>query len=147
MSKFNRLKSLHISKDATAKFPFEQIEGSPTLHVRPATDANKDFFNAILKADKSEARELAEGDITDERVEVVRAKDAAIFVEHIVDGWEGVLDDKGVAVPFTKEDCLDFLLAIPADMFNHLRMFCMNANNFRNKNVMSPKELKALTGN
>jgi len=139
---------LQVENGATAKFPFALIEGNPSLTVRPATDVNVPFFNAILSRDKSAEREIAKGsDVTDEQMNAVRLKDIDLFVEFIVIDWENVLDSKGKKVKFTQDNCREFLLAIPVDMFNQLRLFCLNINNFRNRAVMSDEELKALSGN
>jgi len=78
----------------------------------------------------------------------VRRQDVAIFVEFIVKGWSNVMDKDGKQVEFNAEECSDFLLAIPADLFDDLRAFCLDISNFRDvEPSMDPEEQEELTGN
>ena len=66
-------------------------------------------------------------------------------MDYIVTGWSNVEDAKGKAVKFSKEVCRQFLIAIPGDMFDELRLFCLEISNFREE--MDPEELAELSGN
>lgn len=147
-TKFGHLKELQVVPDAITKFPFPLIEGCPSLQVRHAGDSNSEFFNAVLKRNKHDERMLVEGETVDaDHITRVRLADIELFIDMIVVGWGSVFDSKGKAVKFTKDNCRDFLTQLPVDMFNNLRAFCLNVNNFRARNTMSAEELEALQGN
>ena len=142
MAQFGHLKSLAVNGDDTARYTFYEIEGSPALLVSPATSVNKPFFNAVLRKSKEAARKLRgrKGQIP---------TDAQLFVEFIVRGWEDVIDADGEAVEFDAEAGYDFLMAIPSDMFDDLRAFCLDISNFRGleDEAMDPEEQEDLSGN
>jgi hypothetical protein len=150
MANFGHLKKLEVSDDSTAKYLFIGIEGAPMLEVRPAHRVNTLFLNEMLKADRRDIRSERNDDesVTDAHLAAVRTKDASIFARCIVTGWSDVKDAKGKQVKFTEKVCVEFLLAIPVDMFDNLRMFCMNIENFRlGAQPMAAKEEEALLGN
>lgn len=150
MTNFSHLRSLQVQQDTTVEFTFYRIGGEPTLSVRHAGQENRDFFNAALKKSKQAARRLRgrQGAApSHEDIERARREDAALFAKHIVTGWEDVLDADGEAVEFSEEVCLEFLLAIPSDMFTELRAFCLDINNFREDDSMGDDELEELQGN
>ncbi len=148
MTDFSNIASLQISETATTEFAFFGIAGEPTLVVRPATQANKPFFNAILAKNKQaqrkqkgrRAKSLTSADLAE-----ARAADIELFVKFIVTGWTNVVDAKGKAVKFNKDVCKQFLEAIPGDMFDELRVFCLEIANFRDE--MDPEELEELAKN
>jgi hypothetical protein len=150
MSKFGHLKALQVSGDDTADFTFYEIEGAPVLECSPATSVNKPFFNEVLRRSKVAARKLKgrRNQIpTQGQLDEVRRQDVALFVEYIVKGWRNVVDQEGNAVEFNADECAQFLTAIPDDMFEELRNFCLDIANFRDAAEMEPAEKEELTGN
>ncbi len=61
MSDFSHLSRLHVEATDTVDYTFYQIEGEPTLQVAPATEANKPYFNAILRRGRKNVRALNAG--------------------------------------------------------------------------------------
>jgi len=150
MSKFGHLQKLAVTGESTVDFVFYAIDGSPTLEVAPATKANKPFFNAVLKKGKEAQRKLRarRGQMpTQAQLDEVRRQDADLFVEYVVKGWRNVVDQEGEPVEFSAQECREFLLAIPEDMFEELRDFCMETANFRNVDDMPSDEQEELAGN
>lgn len=148
MTDFSNLTALQITEDATADFVFFGIVGEPTLQCRPATQENKPFFNQVLLKNKQAMRKLKgrrSQAPTAQMLAEARVADIELFVNFIVTGWSNVVDAKGKAVKFTKEVCKQFLEAIPGDMFDELRVFCLEIANFRNE--MDPEELEELSKN
>ncbi len=146
MTDFSNLESLQIAEDATTSFVFYGIAGEPTLDCRPATQENKPFFNAILLQNKQTQRKQKgrrAAAPTAQMLAEARAADIELFVSYIITGWTNVVDAKGKAVKFTKEVCKQFLNAIPGDMFDELRVFCLEIANFRVE--MDPEELAELS--
>lgn len=150
MANFGHLKQLEISDDSIAQYIFMGIGGRPSLSVRPAHRVNTLFLNQMLKADRRDIREERGDDesVTKAHLESVRKKDSEVFANCIVTGWSDVIDEKGKPVKFTPKVCVEFLMAIPVDMFDELRLFCMNIENFRlGVTKMQEKEEAQLLGN
>jgi hypothetical protein len=53
---FNKIKKLAVSSESTAVYEFDVIEGRPSIVVRPATQANPAYLNAVLGEGKALAR-------------------------------------------------------------------------------------------
>lgn len=130
---FSHLKGLCVRPDATAEFTFDGIESEPRLTVRPATEANRGFLDEVLLQSKRLARRLKGGKMSPEVLKASRDQDRELYPLHVVVGWDEktVLDAAGQPVPFSPEACAEFLRAVPDDMFERLRSFCVNADNFR----------------
>ena len=150
MSKFEHLKSLVVTGDDVSDFTFYEIEGAPVLECAPATSVNKPFFNAVMRMGKAAARKMRgrKNQIpTAAQLSEVRRQDITLFVEFIVKGWRNVVDKEGNPVEFNAQECQEFLFAIPEDMFDELRAFCLDISNFRDQDEMDPDEQEDLTGN
>jgi hypothetical protein len=134
-NKFGHLKQLDVKSDSTADMTLHQIEVndvSPTLVVRPATDANKPYFNALLKRSGRNMRQVQSGKITAGLIEDNREEDKVLFPKHVVVGWKDMLDEKGKEIPFTEADCQDFVESLPNWLFDDICQFAKNPQNFLN---------------
>lgn len=149
MTDFSHLKDLAVDSTSTTVFTFARIMGSPALTVRPAHRVNRDFLNEMIATAKDPSRAVAKGSTDDEMLDQIRESDIDIFARCIVTGWEGVVDSNGDEVEFAEDHVRQFLAAIPADMFDDLRVFCLNIDNFREgrRRSMDPQEEEALSGN
>tara|TARA_R110002167_G_scaffold93122_2_gene249826 strand:+ start:22673 stop:23146 length:474 start_codon:yes stop_codon:yes gene_type:complete len=157
MSQFGQLKALHVKDGDTAEFFLSELEGIPVLTCKPATNINKAFLNAVMRASKqasrvAKAKRSLKGKqdetVTQAAIEKARMDDIELFVEHIVIGWEDVVNQDGAPVEFTADNCREFLQAIPPEMFTELRLFCLDIRNFRPEAAgMDPEEQETLQGN
>lgn len=149
MANFEHLKELAVEPESTAFFLFHRILGLPRLEVRPAHRINRLFLNEMVRGSKEAVRRISATEApTQEELDEVRAGDADIFARCIVVGWENVVDSEDNEVEFSEDHCREFLMAIPLDMFDDLRIFCMNIENFRaGRATVSREEEEALTGN
>lgn len=127
---FSNLKKLEVKATNVAKFTFYQINGTPTFVIAPATEANKPFFNALLKRSKESARMLRAGKISAEMVEKNRSEDKTLYPAYIIKDWENVYDDNGDKVPFSAEAATQFIAALPNWLFDELRNFAGDPSNF-----------------
>jgi len=133
MVDFSHLEQLDVTKDRTAEFTLHSIEVngvSPTIIVAPATEANKAYFNALLKRAGRSARQVAAGKINAGMIQENREEDRALYPAHIIQGWKDMLDADGSEVEFSRENCADFLNALPGWLFDDLRNFCGKPENF-----------------
>lgn len=129
MSNFSHLKKLDV-KDRTAKYQIFQIEGEPTLIMKPATEANKPYFNSVLKKSRRKVKAVQAGALNSKMIQENRDEDRELFPKAVVIGWEGIVDNKGKEVPFTTEDCAQFLEALPDWIFDQVRNFAASSENF-----------------
>lgn len=134
MADFSHLKVLEVSPDKTARYTLHQITvngKTPTLIVAPATEANKPYFNALLKRAGKMAGALRAGNINAGMIEQNRGEDYDLYPRHVVKGWEDMVDGKtGKDVAFSKEECANFLSELPDWLFDDLRNWCGNPANF-----------------
>lgn len=149
MVNFSHLEKLAVDNESTAPYPFPRIMGVPVLTVRPAHRINRDFLNVMLAASKDVSRQAQKAlNGEDMQLDKVREQDVEIFADCIVVDWENVQDADGNEVPFSKEACVEFLSKIPEDMFDNLRIFCLNIENFRGgRKPVTKQEEEAISGN
>jgi hypothetical protein len=126
---FNKIKKLAVSSESTAVYEFDVIEGRPSIVVRPATQANPAYLNAVLGEGKALARRgkraMSVATLADNR-----ANDRKLYKKFIVVKWEtpALLDDGTAAVDGQIGEFLD---ALPDDLFDEFRAFCSEPANFR----------------
>lgn len=138
---FKNLKKLDV-RDGSVRYPLVQIEGEPFLLVRPATEANKPFFNAVMKRSKTSIRRLRAGKFDAATLAAHREEDRELYPQHIITGWGKVVDDDGKLVEFSQEKCAEFITQLPNWIFDELREFCGNpSNHVRGDDVPSEEEL------
>lgn len=143
MTKFDFTR-LNVADGRTAKLTMHQIavgDVTPYLVVRPATEATKPYYNALLKRAGKNVRAVSAGAISAGMVSENRDEDRRLFPAHIVVTWgyvradgsevEGRMPDaEGKDIPFSAEACADFLRALPDWLFDDVRQFCSNPANF-----------------
>lgn len=138
MSKFGYMKKLEVTDEQTARYTINEMEVngvSPTLILRPMTAANKPYFNAVLKQVTAEGGKVkvkgkSKTQVDAALLEEGRNADRAMFPEFILAGWEGVVDEDGNEVEFNQADAADFIAAIPDWIFDPIRTFCGQSENF-----------------
>ncbi|MES0340683.1 MAG: hypothetical protein ABUK08_00045 [Candidatus Humimicrobiaceae bacterium] len=128
---FGHLKKLEI-KDRVIDYPIEDIQGEPvpTLKIKPATQSNKPYFNAILRKSKSKVGSIQSGNININMLDENRTEDKKLFPKHVISGWNNVKDSSGESVLFTFDNCNDFINALPNWIFDKIRNFAATSENF-----------------
>lgn len=135
MSRFDQLKKLEVSGTKTARMTLHALESEPVLILAPATEENKPYFNGLLKRNARNLTRIQSRTITVSVTKENRDEDRRLYAEHVVRGWENVLDSQGNQVPFDKEVCLEFLTALPGYIFDDVRVFATNPRNFTDEVV------------
>ncbi len=133
MTDFSHLKELEVTAEKTARYTLHQITvngKSPTLIVAPATEANKPYFNRLLKRAGKSARQVRAGAISANMLDENREEDKELYPKFVVKGWEDMIDAKGADTTFSVSICAEFLNALPAWLFDDCRNFCGNPANF-----------------
>lgn len=131
---FSHLKALEVTPDKTSRYTLHQITvngKTPTLIVAPATEANKPYFNALLKRAGKSARQVRAGAVNAGLIEENREEDRDLYPKYIVKSWEDMPDGKtGEDVKFNLKDCEEFLAQLPDWLFDDVRNYCGNPANF-----------------
>lgn len=130
MPDFSQLSKLDVKPTKIVDYEFSQLSGNYVFQVIPATEANKPFFNALLKRARKTNKAVQAGAINANMIAQNRDQDRDLYANYIVKGWKNIVDVKGVPVEFTVPNCLEFLQALPDHVFDELRAFCGNLMNF-----------------
>lgn len=133
MADFSHLKKLDVVATSVAEYVFHQVTvngKTPVLVVAPATEANKPYFNALLKRSSKTARQVRSGNINTGLIEDNRDEDRDLYPKHIVKEWRDVVDAKGKDTKFSASDCADFLTALPNWVLDDFFAFCRDPANF-----------------
>ena len=122
--------NLDVQKDTVAEMTLYQIESHPVLTLSPAAQANKPYLNALLKRNKHMARALKAGAVDATTLDQNRDEDRELYAKYIIKGWKNVLDTDGKGVPFSQSAADQFLKALPDWLFDEIRTFAGDVNNF-----------------
>lgn len=129
---FKYLKNLEV--DGTARCTVYSVMmpngENPVLIGKHAGDTNKAYLNAQLKIVSRNSKRLMQGRINAAVIEEQREEDRQLFPEYVITGWENVFDDAGKEVKFSQEHCRDFISALPNYIFEEVRGFFSNPENF-----------------
>ena len=125
---FGHLKQLEVG-EKTARFTLPIIEG--VLILKPATEANKPYFNKVLKSSRQRNLRIARTKTVDADALVEgRENDRELFPLYVVVGWEKVTDESGKIVEFSIEECQSFFEQLPDWMLDEIRHFASDVSNF-----------------
>ncbi len=107
-----------------------QIRGEPTLTMKPAAEANKPYYTALIKRNSRNSRRVAAGKVNAKMLKQSRDEDRELFAKYVIVGWADVMDSAGESVGFSKENCYDYLKALPDWLFDEVRQFASEPENF-----------------
>lgn len=127
---FSYLEKLDCGATEPIEYPIYGLEGNPVLLILPATQSNKAFFNATLKGSRKNLRSLQTKNISSKTISETRDVDRELYSKHIVKGWRNICDTAGNQVVFSEENIRAFLSHLPDWMFDDLRHFAQNPENF-----------------
>lgn len=135
MSKFSTVAEQKVDGDTTAEFDLSEI-GMPdgALIVAPASRSNKKYYQGLFTLPAKLQRKVASKKIDAGTADAVRSAQLPLYADHVVKGWRGVVgqvNGKSTLVPFSNEDCLDLLKALPNATLDALFEFCEDDTNFR----------------
>ncbi len=129
MIDFGNIKKLDVA-GKTADFTLEDVDGEPSLKLKVATGSNKPLLNAMLKQVGGNKRKYKKKNITADMADENRNDDKKLYVDHVIVGWESLVDAKGNTVKFSKDNCVAFIDALPDWMFDKIREFATDDSNF-----------------
>ena len=126
------LRHLDVS-EATAEFALPQVSPKAVLIVAAATADNADYDAAskVLVAKRKRASSQVGGRVDAETVAQDRDDDRWLYPRYVIKGWKDVQNRQtGEEVSFTREACRELCEKLPGWLFDRLRLFCLNPENF-----------------
>ena len=148
MTNFGHLKKLDpTSRKEWYEFPTDPPLGR--LHVCHAGRTNKPYTKALMARNAKTGlnRRLARGKIDATVLDENEAADRELFPKFIITGWEGVKDQDGNEVPYSHENCREFIAQLPAWLMQDLSNFCGTASNFIDDDQPDELETSEAAGN
>jgi hypothetical protein len=133
MVDFSNFNHLNPSGDKPVNYELDipGMEDPIVLEVLPALAVNKPLLNeqakmhAKLQRKMGRKQELSVKDLEEMR-SVIRKQ----YAQYVVKGWKNVLDASGEPVPFSVDNCHQFLMILPDEMFDEIADFCRDPENF-----------------
>lgn len=138
MVDFSNLSKYEVTNEHVARLTLYSITlpngVSPTLIGRPCGQINKAYFNALMRSSAKRALQpVSRQNLA--ATEEHRKVDRVLYAKFVITGWEDVVDASMDSVPFTEENCTDFLRSLPAHIFDEIRAFFLDLGNFTEEAV------------
>lgn len=146
MSKFAHLKKLDVS-GKTAWMTLDDLEGSPRLCLKFAGQSNHGYYNAMLKRAGGRSRKFLTGKVDVQMILDNQDDDRDLFPAHIVTGWEGIVDEKGKKVKFSRSECKELLDQMPDWIFEKIVTFAKTPEQFLDDGEELAPDAVELAGN
>lgn len=105
------------------------IAGAPELELKHAGMENKPYAQAVAKANQRSGaarRSMSPAELAAANLNI----DRAVFPEHVITGWRGIVDADGEEVPFSVDNCRDLLAALPDWIVQGVSIFAGAPRNF-----------------
>lgn len=148
MIDFSNVKNIKV--DNVVEYRLAQIELGgkiPSLFVVHAGDTSPRYHNAFLKSLKGKTRQFATGNVNAVMLAEMRAADRELYPKYIIKNWKDVIDNVGDQVPFNPENCRQFVEALPDVIFDEIRNFCGQYNNFLTQESLTNEEIENIEKN
>lgn len=147
---FEHLKKLEV-RDATSWIDLPELPSSSLarLLIKPMGESNQPFYNAMLRMSGSRKRlMLARGSEVDtEFMEQNRQDDRELFPLYIIADWEGVEDEDGNVVPYSRDACKELCAQLPHWSFDRIRNHAATPERFLGEDEEPLPDPEELVGN
>ena len=133
MANFDYLKDFDVKSEESQKYEMGDIRMNdkvPFLMVKPATEANKPFARAQLLRSNKRIKSTGGRGVSLETIEGSRDDDRELYPRFVITGWGNVFDTSKKEITFSVRECEEFLTALPNWIFDGLRSYCTNPQNF-----------------
>lgn len=129
-SNFNHLNPAG-DKPVSYELDVQGLEEPILLDVLPALAVNKPLLNEQAKMHAKLQRKMGrKQELSVKDLEELRSVIRRQYAQYVVKGWKNVLDASGEPVPFSVDNCHQFLMVLPDEMFDEIADFCREADNF-----------------
>lgn len=143
--KFSHLSKYEVKADRRIEYVIDDIEGEPILILAPATSENKPYYNKVLRKTAKNPMKMLKR-INAGTVKENRDQDRVLFANFVVKGWKKVVDGEGILVEFNKENCFEYLTALPDWIFDQVRNHAATPDNFIDEDIISDLSKNSQTG-
>lgn len=147
---FGHLKKLGIA-DREAWLELPEIAPKARIKGRPANDSNAGYFNAMMKRTGKQIRHLARGGrMTAEHFAENREVDTALYPIHVFTDWEGIIDEHGAEVTFSREAAKEFAQQVNGHapyLMDRIRNFFAQPESFLEEDEEEAPDAEVLAGN
>ena len=134
MADFSYLNDLDVKNEAIAELVLHWIVlpngKSPTLYGRHAGQSNKPYYNAIFKSGVKQTKALRKNRMTPEMADNNRDEDRVLYPKFVITAWSDMVDSNMDPVLFSQDDCAKFFQHLPDHIFDEVRDFYADINNF-----------------
>lgn len=131
---FDQIRSARIIADKTVPLTLNMLPGRPTIHVVYLGETNVEFWNdSIAKANaKTNAIDERGVKLSPQKFREARVRNRITVAKYAVKHLEAVHSD---GKPATDADIPEFIDALPDDVFDIVKTFVSDAENFRERNI------------
>lgn len=140
---FENLKKLQLAPENTAEFTLYAVEGEPVLILAPAGEINKPYFNELMRRSTRQRSRLSANIVNATMIQENRDIDRELYAKYVLRGWRRINDSKGSPVEATPERFAEFFEALPDYLFDEVRTFATNPQNF----VSTAVDVEEISGN
>ncbi len=122
--------NLEVSQ-ATAWCELPEVSPEARLLLKPATEENPGYYNAMLRKAGPRARKIARTQrLTSEDGKLNREEDRVLYPRFVIQNWEGVMDSKNKKVAFNRDNVVEFCEKLPDWLFDRVRNFASTQERF-----------------
>ena len=136
MVDFTNLDQYKVTSANVKEYPLVEIAGEASLMVRSCNEGNSGYMNGLLRItgqDDGGRRSKQSKGLSADKMDETREYDRELYPEHVITGWSGVVDAEGKEVKYSVKVCREFLNALPDWIFDRIRIYVSDPENFLNK--------------
>lgn len=154
MSEFDYLDNFQTGQ-AMSWLEMPELGEEAAILLRPASQSNPAYYNALLRTSGKRARQLAKKTmLTVADLEKNRLEDRQLFPLYIIQDWRNVekTSDRGKPkdqkeyVPFTQDAAKELCQKLPPHLFDRIRDHAATDENFYPEDKIAP-DADVLSGN
>lgn len=103
--------------------------GKEKIRILRAGKSNRKYSDLLSKRLRPHQRKLADNTLDHEVGEKVMIE---TYADAVIIGWEGVCDEQGAQLPFTRENVIALMTALP-DLFSDIQEQATRLSTFRDE--------------
>jgi len=143
---FDHLKTYDVGQ-AKSWLEMPELGSNARLLLNPATEANKPYYNAMLKLSGKRARNLARnGTISVEDLQKNRDEDRILYPKYVIAGWECVEteedrereDEDKEYIEYNMDVASELCRKLPPHLFDRVRNHAATPEQFYPDDEMPP---------
>lgn len=129
MANFTHLRKLAADKIVEYKMP--ELGPDAALTLRCANEGNSGYMNDLLRlTGQAKGARSRKVKVDAKSLDEMRGHDKDLYPKHVIVGWSGVPDHKGKDVEYTPSEGSDLLRDLPNHLFDEMRNFATDPENF-----------------